>query len=445
MARRGTNEMSTAVTTPRLRSSFEPQTQPKFQWLTIQELGDQGGGCNGGIVKVRFKGDLYPKRCFIEKRFSRDIVVRNMARKEIYLLRQLGDWPGVVKMVDHYLDESRKKASVWLEYCDGGDLQALISRCRRENQRVHERKIWDWLMILMDALVYLHRGPNPENDRDVHLYWNVVYHCDIKPGNIFLKTKESEGKIVAKLADFGCSQSAHWAQVAKPTNKIGLASALTPGYDPPEHPQYSGATDVWQLALCIASVCTGTVDPRSRQNPEGQRWSRRQPAGAHYSRELNEVLSWCLIDDKQRRPRPIEISKRLKEKYQSVKLPSDDNPMVIFGSSKGPRAEYQHPASSPGPGCVGQQANLDQRSGLHPHAFSDPEIERIEHRDNQYDAFEQNYAPAVPALSINEMMHGGGGYPHPGFPRGPGFWHGHRGFPPGFGRGAYDPRRHPWG
>ncbi|KAF1918112.1 kinase-like domain-containing protein, partial [Ampelomyces quisqualis] len=400
---------------PRLKSRFQPQSQPKFQWLTIQELGAQGGGCNGGIVKVKFKGDPYPKRCFIEKRFDTNLVNQKMARKEICLLRQLGDWPGVVKMVDHYLDEPRKKASVWLEYCDGGDLQALIGRCRGKNLRVHERKIWDWFMSLMDTLVYLHRGPNPESDRDVLLYWNVVYHCDIKPGNIFLKIEERERKIVAKLADFGCSQSAHWAQIAKPKNMIGLASALTPGYDPPEHPHYSGATDVWQLALCIASVCTATVNPCSRENPRGQRWSRSQPAGSHYSRELNEVLSWCLTDDKQRRPKPLEISKRLKEKYQTVRLPQDDDPLVVIGSAKGPSAQPQHPASSPGPGFSGEQANIDQRPGLHPHAFSDPEIERMEHRGAQYDPFVQDYRYPFSVSSIDELMHSSGDFPSPGF------------------------------
>jgi serine/threonine protein kinase len=228
MARQGTNEGSKEPTTPRLRSSWQPQVQPEFEWITVQQLGAQGGGCNGGIAKVKFKGDPYPKRCFIEKRFHSQLVQQKMARKEICLLRQLGDWPGVVKMVDHYLDEPGKKASVWLEYCDGGDLQDLISKCRRQNQRVHERKIWNWFTSLMDALVYLHRGPDPENDRDVLLYWNIVYHCDIKPANIFLKIDEKQGKIVAKLADFGCSQSVHWAQVAKPKGKIGFASALTP-------------------------------------------------------------------------------------------------------------------------------------------------------------------------------------------------------------------------
>jgi serine/threonine protein kinase len=439
MANKGTNEKPKDVVPP-LRSQFKHQTRPRRQWLIVQEFGKQGGGCNDGIAKVELKDDPI-ERVYIEKRFLSEHIEMGVAHKEIALLHQLGDWPGVVKMVDHFVDTQRKKASVYLEYCDGRDLESVIIKCAKEHKRIHERKIWDWFISLMDTLVYLHRGPNPENERDVILYWNVVYHCDIKPGNIFLKTDRSKGKVVAKLADFGCSQSEHLAQVTKSRNRVGFASATTPGFEPPEHPKYSGATDVWQLALCIACVCTATINPRRRENRSGQSWSRSQPAGQHYSRELNEILAWCLNDDAKKRPMPMEISRRLKAKFQTVSLPRDDQPLVVLGSRKDYTSQGSHPVSSPG-----ERAN-DKRPGLHPHAFSDPEVDRMEHRGNQYAEFVQNQ---------RFMMHGGRGLPPPRLPGG--FVHGYGpdAFPPGFGPGGdfvggrncdhdprYDPRYDP--
>jgi serine/threonine protein kinase len=439
MANKGTNEKPKDVVPP-LRSQFKHQTRPRRQWLIVQEFGKQGGGCNDGIAKVELKDDPI-ERVYIEKRFLSEHIEMGVAHKEIALLHQLGDWPGVVKMVDHFVDTQRKKASVYLEYCDGRDLESVIIKCAKEHRRIHERKIWDWFISLMDTLVYLHRGPNPENERDVILYWNVVYHCDIKPGNIFLKTDRSKGKVVAKLADFGCSQSEHLAQVTKSRNRVGFASATTPGFEPPEHPKYSGATDVWQLALCIACVCTATINPRSRENRSGQSWSRSQPAGQYYSRELNEILAWCLNDDAKKRPMPMDISRRLKAKFQTVSLPRDDQPLVVLGSRKDHTSQGSHPASSPG-----ERAN-DKRPGLHPHAFSDPEVDRMEHRGNQYAEFVQNQ---------RFMMHGGRGLPPPRLPGG--FVHGYGpdAFPPGFGPGGdffggrncdhdprYDPRYDP--
>jgi serine/threonine protein kinase len=87
------------------------------------------------------------------------------------------------------------------------------------------------------------------------------------------------------MAGFGCSTSARWnhVQKRKTLDRINKASPLTPGYDPPEHPEYSGATDIWQLALAIACVCTGNINPWSPNNRGGQVWDKSQPAGPHYS------------------------------------------------------------------------------------------------------------------------------------------------------------------
>jgi serine/threonine protein kinase len=423
---RGGNQQTTP--SPPLKSELQYQLRPRKNWVIVKEIGSLNGALNDGLAKVEIKDDPFD-RFFFEKRF---LMNPPLYHKEISLLRQLGDWPGVVKMVDHFVDERRGKASVYMEYCDVGDFSTIIQGVRKGNKPVHERKIWQWFISLMDTLVYMHRGPEPEDDRKVMLYWNCVYHRDIKPDNILLKTEHREGKIVAKMADFGCSVSAQWNHIHKRGNPDGVskASALTPGYDPPEHPGYSGATDVWQLALAIACACTGIITPRSPENRSGQAWDKSRPAGPKYSSKLNEMLRWCLTEDKRQRPTPLAITKRLKTEYAAINLPPDNEPLQLFGESGVCVTHNLWLMSSSGPARgAGVPDMRQQRPGIPHHAFSESDVQGMGHEGGRYGGFAQDHQMA----SMGENADGGHAPPH--LPGGftPGF--GHNPFPPGRGSG----------
>ena len=426
------NGKAPAKSLPKLKDEIQFQTRPRRQWVIVEELGHQNGGGNAGIAKVEAKDDPYD-RYFIEKRFKAEHVEWRVPHKEIALLRQLGDHPNILKMFDYFIDEQKKKASVYLEYCDAGDLEAVLIASRQD--RVPERKIWKWFMGLIDALVYCHRGPDPDDDRKVLLYWNVIWHRDIKPPNIFLKTDRQKGEVVAKLADFGFSESVHMAYESKKKADVSLSEAYTPGFEPPEHPEYTGATDVWQLALCIACVCAGNLNPWSKENPLGKRWDRDQPAGPHYSKELNDILSWCLNDDKTRRPTPMQIAKRLKEMYVRVKtsLPPDPQPMAVPGRQSKQAAQTPN-ASSPGPHGADQRQK--QRPNLPAHAFSNPEMEMNGQRGNRYQNLVQDQRSPYSPGTANQIIHEGGGTPYGGLPGGftPGYG---QGYGSGYGRDGY--------
>lgn len=205
----------------------------------------------------------------------------------------------------------------------------------------------------------------------------------------------------------------------KPKSEVSHAEAHTPGFEPPEHPEYSGATDIWQLSLTIACVCTGIMDPWSRQNPVGTQWDRKRPAGKLYSRELNEILAWCLTDDKNRRPKALEISKRLEETWPKVKnsLTPDFQPLVVPGVKKKPAAKAPN-ATSPGPKAGGgqqQPVNQNQRPGLPNHAFSDPGMQGMGQRGNQYNDLEQPRRSIMGSRTAADVMRDGGG-PYGGSP-----------------------------
>jgi serine/threonine protein kinase len=275
---------------PKLQRQLEMQKKPKKRWRVLEKYGTNGGGLNGGINKVEEENDPYD-RFFIEKVFTEEHVLYGWAKKEITLLHHVCDHENIVEYVDHYLDTTKLISSLYMEYCESGSLEDVIKAVQK-GKPVHERRIWKWCIGLMSALVYCHYGPTPDNERYSRLYWDSMYHRDIKPGNILLKKNSQKGEIIAKLGDFGCATSDHFRIVSKRQEEASRTSAVSWGFDAPEYPEFSRLTDVWQLALCIACVCTGMINPRSRKNPEGEQWDRRQPAGARYSRALNEALGF---------------------------------------------------------------------------------------------------------------------------------------------------------
>jgi serine/threonine protein kinase len=413
---------------PSLKITLAIQTKPKKKWHVIQEFGKLGGGMNGGIFKVAEDSDPYD-RYFIEKRFPATLVKDSVVNKEITLLYQLSDDAGITKMVDHFVDVRKNEASIYLEYCDAGSLADVVVAIK-PNRLVHERKLWKWFISLMDALVYCHRGPKPE-DLGSLKYWNAIFHRDLKPANILLKRDTEKGEIVAKLADFGGSQSADWAwQNKKSREHSSFASIITPGFDPPEYPEFSGTSDVFQVALCIVCICTGNCQPWSKQWTKGRKVDQKLPAGRNYSKELNEILAWCLTSDYKVRPGPLEVSKKLKNKFERIKhtLPQDDAPMVAFWkvSDKTPKQEepkrLKQEAPKPRENTVEpaspQPTPRNARPPLHKKVFSKGDYGRNMPRGNQYGDFVRDQRSPMSPDSNDEGMYGGGQYPPQGLPGG---------------------------
>lgn len=272
-------------------------------------------------------------------------------------------------------------------------------------------------------------------------YWNQIYHRDIKPGNIFLRIDTQKGEIIAKLADFGCSVSGQWTKLHKVLEQASNASAFTPGYEPPEHPDFSVLTDVWQLALSFASVCTGTRRPRSKAAPNDEWWDKLQPAGPNYTRELNDVMRWCLNEDKHKRPDSLTVLKRLKETYSRLesRLPPIDRPTNVYWQPAIARQTQQAPPplSSPGPRAGGVPGEIpSRRPGPPIHAFSDQGAERMVQIQNQYQTFGPGQRTPMSPNSIDQIVQGGGGY-QPGLPGGFSPMSSPRGVLPGYERSSY--------
>ncbi|KAF2862863.1 SSK2 MAP kinase [Piedraia hortae CBS 480.64] len=193
-----------------------------------------------------------------------------MAVKEIRLqdpkliptiVSQIRDEMSVLQVLDHPnvvqyygIEPHRDKVYIFMEYCSGGSLAALLEHGRIEDETV----IQVYALQMLEGLGYLHESS--------------VVHRDIKPENILL---DHSG--VIKFVDFGAAKViARQGQtvVVGPGGKARQQSMQgTPMYMSPEAIKGAkpsnvrlGAEDVWSLGCVISEMATGSRPWASMDN-----------------------------------------------------------------------------------------------------------------------------------------------------------------------------------
>jgi serine/threonine protein kinase len=321
------------------------------KWTVIQPLGTLNGGLNAGITTVKCNSN--PRalgKIFIEKRFGAKQFKYRVPHHEIQLLHQINDHMNIATMVDHFLHEASLTAAVYLEYCNMGSLDAVVYEVAKGRGRVHERKVWAWFFQICGALAYCHCGPDPKmSDDDVFQSgWSRIYHRDIKPANILLTTEG--GQIVAKLADFGCGVSEDLVAQGHSERGAIMQEVGTPGFEAPEYPYFSAASDVWQLGVTVMCLCNGVLSPWSRMNFKGQPWDELRPVGPTHSVALDNMIKLCLLRNSQQRSTAYQVLQLLDQASVAVMatLAKDTLPLDIFEPVAQKRApRRQEPMAQP--------------------------------------------------------------------------------------------------
>nr|POE47732.1 map kinase kinase kinase wis4 [Quercus suber] len=239
-----------------------------------------------------------------------------MAVKEIRLqdpkmiptvVAQIRDEMGVLQVLNHPnvvqyygIEPHRDKVYIFMEYCSGGSLAALLEHGRIEDETV----IQVYALQLVQGLAYLHEA-------------NVV-HRDIKPENILL---DHNG--VIKYVDFGA------AKVIAKQGKTVIADGPgahhtsmtgTPMYMSPEIikggiPTHArlGAEDVWSLGCVISEMATGSRPWANMDNEWAimyniaQGHSPQMPTKDQVSETALDFLRRCFERDPARRASAAEL------------------------------------------------------------------------------------------------------------------------------------------
>ncbi|KAF1961204.1 hypothetical protein CC80DRAFT_232580 [Byssothecium circinans] len=148
----------------------EVRTKPERKWIVDKRITNDGGGMNGGIYLVR---DAKTDKEYIEKRAKREDISSGFTVQEILILKFLScpPHPNITPIVDHFVDTRNKKASIYLERANRGSLMDFID-ARRESDKVlfNELDVWEWFIMLFDAMSYCHFGPHQGEEAEKD--WN---------------------------------------------------------------------------------------------------------------------------------------------------------------------------------------------------------------------------------------------------------------------------------
>ena len=202
--------------------------------------------------------------------------------KEIQVLSQINH-PLIVKYFDSFFDSENNRLFIVTEYLGGGDLSRHVQRLKDDKQTLPEEVIWRFALQAFLAMRWLHD--------------QCVVHRDIKPANLFL----SRDLRNIKVGDLNTCTKVDQHQMTKTITG-------TPNYLAPEvygNKGYNKKCDVFSMGCVIYEMAAlkktfpgDSMDSISKKIRNGF----YDPLSSRYSRELNVLVSCCLIMDFRKRP-----------------------------------------------------------------------------------------------------------------------------------------------
>ncbi|KAM9435224.1 serine/threonine-protein kinase Nek2-like [Clarias gariepinus] len=234
-----------------------------------------GSGSYGKCQKIRRKSD---GKILVWKELDYGTmaeVEKQMLVSEVNLLRELRH-PNIVRYYDRIIDRANATLYIVMEFCEGGDLATLITKCIKEKRYLEE----EFVLRVMAQLSLALKECHSRNDGG-----STVLHRDLKPANIFLDAKRN-----VKLGDFGL------ARILKHDTSFAKTFVGTPYYMSPEQMNrmsYNEKSDIWSLGCLLYELCA-LFPPFTAYNQEELaekiKEGRFRRIPYRYSDELNTLL-----------------------------------------------------------------------------------------------------------------------------------------------------------
>ncbi|GAA5890408.1 hypothetical protein JCM8208_004860 [Rhodotorula glutinis] len=290
---------STRPTQPRRKTLIGGAAVPTRSTMEdAYEAGDCIGTGSFGIIRKvvrRHDGQVLARKELNYGRMDeRDL---KQLTEEVNILEKLGTNDHIVRYYERFVDKPSSMLYILMEYCAGGDLAGVITRCRKNGQSLPEDVVWTYLAQITLALHDCHSETDSQGRKKP-----VILHRDIKPENVFLDENHN-----LKLGDFGLSKAME--QAAMTQTYVG-----TPYYMSPElinGQPYDVKSDIWALGCLIYELCAGHPPfHEARTQPELAvliREGKIPELPKAYSPRLGQVVKAMLRQNPKQRPNTAQL------------------------------------------------------------------------------------------------------------------------------------------
>jgi serine/threonine protein kinase len=296
----------------------------------------KNGGYNVGVFLVKNKKT---GKTMIEKRVSQKDINKGLDRRELRAMLQCQKFLNIIQIREYDLDSSKVGyGSFFMNHCELGSLDGVIKpHVLRGKYLADEGFLWKVFWDVSLAFCHLWTGRSDYTIRKCAVErrsveglegWNCIVHRDIKPGNLFLTWKDSNGGDKCHypnlvLGDFGLCTSLEDIDAGRAS--AFKTSGYTPAFITPEFPKFCARSDIYQLALsvlCLARMSTkpDMSLPLSDNHPLPRRYG---------SAELRNLLINCLQRDPNKRPQPNDLPALVWSGYQAWRKSRRDDGEVL--------------------------------------------------------------------------------------------------------------------
>ena len=301
-----------------MTTSLSPE---EVEWgeagLYYKKRGVLGQGSSGTVYHVEsiVDGKAWVLKCVSWVGATDD--VKESARTEASILKKCTH-PNIVSVKETYEDATR--FVMVMEYCEGGDLEDLISPPNAANDVLRKP------LPLRDSLLFFAQACLAVS----YLHKRNIIHRDLKTANVFLTQRG-----VVKIGDFGIAKTLGDERATTAT-MCGTPFCFSPELC--EGKQYDKKTDIWALGVILYELLSGGTKPFQGTNLMAlvnailhtPIEDLKPPAPPDSLDEITSGLIWELIvdmlqKDPARRPsiqdvlsHPI-VKKRLKDFAEEMK------------------------------------------------------------------------------------------------------------------------------
>ncbi|CAF0986889.1 unnamed protein product [Rotaria sp. Silwood1] len=266
-----------------MAASDEPQIYKK-RYKIDEKLG--AGNFGTAYLVTDLKAKHEPKVLKVVRLGEMDEEQTIDSVNEAQLLKSLQN-EHIVKFYESFLENDC--LCIVTEYCEGGDLDHRLKELKKQNRKLEEDQVVEWLIQILIAVQYMHKSR--------------VLHRDLKARNIFLKSNN------IKIGDFGISR------ILVGTMDVATTFTGTPYYMSPEvlkHDGYESKSDIWSVGCLLYEMCTWehAFGGKGLMNVIYKVVEGKAPElPTTYSKELNDVLKKMLIKDPKKRPTATDLLK----------------------------------------------------------------------------------------------------------------------------------------